>query len=424
MKSTGWKPILSHKEVPEAFAVIEAIAAAITRNQTDFSLAAGSAGLAILYAYLDQARSGCGDEETARQFLKHAMDAASNLPMGPSLYEGLTGITWVIAHLRGSFLEADDDATEEVDTLLRDYLSCRPWPGHYDLIGGLVGFGVYALEQLPGSLAIESLRQVIARLDEIAETTADWLTWLTPPNLLPDEQRKLCPNGYYNLGVAHGVPGVIAFLAHVSSVDPEGMPNGLGAIQTKAAHLLEGAVSWLLMQKNADTERCVFQSWIGPGLGPAPSRVAWCYGDLGITMALLLAARSLGEASWEREALWLARRVAERSHEHWGIKDGGLCHGAAGVGHIFNRLFQASGEPWLKEVAQSWFKRTLEMRRWDDGVAGFSALEADARVAREGFLTGAAGIALALLAAVTPIEPAWDRTLLLSAHSGPRLRSD
>jgi hypothetical protein len=29
-------------------------------------------------------------------------------------------------------------------------------------------------------------------------------------------------------------------------------------------------------------------------------------------------------------------------------------------------------------------------------------------------LTGAAGIALALLAAATPIEPAWDRMLLVS----------
>ena len=31
-----------------------------------------------------------------------------------------------------------------------------------------------------------------------------------------------------------------------------------------------------------------------------------------------------------------------------------------------------------------------------------------------GLLTGAAGIALALLAAATPVEPAWDRMLLTS----------
>jgi hypothetical protein len=34
-------------------------------------------------------------------------------------------------------------------------------------------------------------------------------------------------------------------------------------------------------------------------------------------------------------------------------------------------------------------------------------------------LTGAAGIALALLAAVTPVEPAWDKVLLVSVPPSP-----
>jgi hypothetical protein len=41
-------------------------------------------------------------------------------------------------------------------------------------------------------------------------------------------------------------------------------------------------------------------------------------------------------------------------------------------------------------------------------------------VADPGILTGAAGVALALLAAATPIEPSWDRMLLVSIP--PRLR--
>jgi len=39
-------------------------------------------------------------------------------------------------------------------------------------------------------------------------------------------------------------------------------------------------------------------------------------------------------------------------------------------------------------------------------------------IAMPGILEGAAGIALALLAATTPIEPEWDRMLLLSGRSG------
>ena len=57
------------------------------------------------------------------------------------------------------------------------------------------------------------------------------------------------------------------------------------------------------------------------------------------------------------------------------------------------------------------------MRQPGRGIAGFAAYmpeqEGQERwVADPGLLTGAAGIALALLAATTDIEPAWDQMLL------------
>jgi lantibiotic biosynthesis protein len=36
------------------------------------------------------------------------------------------------------------------------------------------------------------------------------------------------------------------------------------------------------------------------------------------------------------------------------------------------------------------------------------------RVAEPGLLTGTAGVGLALLAAISPVEPRWDRAMLLS----------
>jgi hypothetical protein len=63
------------------------------------------------------------------------------------------------------------------------------------------------------------------------------------------------------------------------------------------------------------------------------------------------------------------------------------------------------------------------MRQCDVGVAGFPAWESStdgegAWRAEPGILTGAAGVGLALLAAATPIAPAWDRMLLLSGTAG------
>jgi lantibiotic biosynthesis protein len=356
------------------------------------------------------------------------MEAISATPMGSSLYGGFTGIAWSIAHLGGWFLDADDDATEAVDQVLRDYVGRKSWRGDYDLIGGLVGFGVYALERLPNPLAIECLEHVVDRLNEIAERTPEGIAWFTRPELLPDWQRELCPLGYYNLGVAHGVPGVIAFLGQVCAFDSKGLAETSIRVQKKALLLLDGAVSWLLTQKCADTTVSIFPSWTGPGITPEPSLVAWCYGDLGIAAALMVAARCVNQVNWEREVLALARHVAKRPVEQSGIRDCGLCHGAAGAGHLFNRLFQATGEVSLRKAAQYWFQRTLEMRRPGQGIAGFRAFRPtpDGRghwAAELGILEGAAGVALALLAAATDVEPAWDRMMLVSGPSRPRQRS-
>ncbi len=135
---------------------------------------------------------------------------------------------------------------------------------------------------------------------------------------------------------------------------------------------------------------------------------------------MLLAARSFGREDWEREALAAARQAAGRREGELGVEDAGLCHGTAGLAHVFHRLFRDTGDETLREAALFWLRRTLEMRQPGLGPGGFRRAdydEADQRcwTADPGFLTGAAGIGLALLAAISPVEPEWDRVMLLSS---------
>jgi hypothetical protein len=120
----------------------------------------------------------------------------------------------------------------------------------------------------------------------------------------------------------------------------------------------------------------------------------------------------------ERAALEIAREAARRPAEQAGVNDAGICHGAAGLGHVYNRLYQATREPLFKEAATAWFARTLEMRRPGEGVAGYLAWnslpgqEELGWVADGSLLTGAAGIALTLLAACHSSRPSWDGMLM------------
>ena len=118
--------------------------------------------------------------------------------------------------------------------------------------------------------------------------------------------------------------------------------------------------------------------------------------------------------TWTQDALAIACQGASRLDGRYGVVDAGICHGAAGLGHLYNRLFQATGHDVFRATARAWFERTLAMRQPDAGIAGFLTLIGlpDSWGADSSFLTGVNGIALALLAAATPCVPAWDGRIL------------
>ena len=177
---------------------------------------------------------------------------------------------------------------------------------------------------------------------------------------------------------------------------------------------------WLLAQAVTSEAGPTFPIWVAPGFEPEPARCAWCYGDPGIAAALLVAARGTGEPGWEREAVALACRAAERPVAETGVVNAGFCHGTAGLAHLYNRMYQATGETKLAQAGRYWLERTLEFCRLAQANGG-SWVEGTEDPEGEGpwigidLHAGAAGIALVLLAATTPVEPMWDRMFLVSA---------
>lgn len=179
------------------------------------------------------------------------------------------------------------------------------------------------------------------------------------------------------------------------------------------------APRWLLArQLPAGKVSCFGTSFVA-GEDTGASRLAWCYGDPGIAATLLVAARAAGVPAWEDKALEIARAAARRPLEQAFVRDAGLCHGAAGLAHLFNRFWQASSEEVFRDAARFWIERTLELRVPGEGIAGFRAWHAQPGpngqwVADPGLLEGATGVALVLLAAASTVEPEWDRILLVS----------
>jgi len=415
---TRWRPILSGTTAQQALHAVDAIAESIPSiaqppGERDPSLANGQAGLALLYTWL--ARTGRMPQAGvhASQYLEAAIEEVATRPMDASLYGGFPGVAWA-AELVDDLLDPDaEDRNEEIDDALLGLLSrAHLWPAPHDLVVGVTGLGAYALQRYPRPSAIECLHLVVERLYEPAQRDDHGIYWWTPPaGILHPDSRKEYPSGRADLGLAHGAAGAVALLGGIC---------GAGVEPERARPLLGGAVSWLLAHSLATEAGPTFPIWLAPGFQPSPARCAWCYGDPGIAAALLLAARGVGAPAWEQAAVALACRAAQRPPERTGTRDACFCHGTAGLAHIYNRMYQATGEPELGHAAVYWLGRTLDFYRaaranGGSWVRGSRDRAEEGPWTGTGLLEGAAGVALVLLAATTPVEPGWDRMFLVSA---------
>jgi class I lanthipeptide synthase len=469
-------PLLSGALREEALHLAGALArtlpAAAATSHRNPSLASGSAGLAVCVSQLARTRAGQPgtggpgpgqpSAETALTYLEDAVGVLATEPLTSSLYSGFTGIAWAVELVEQLLGPEGEDRNGDIDEALAGLLPRYPRDAPYDLINGLTGLGVYALARWPRPGAAPCLLGVVEQLARRACEDRDGVYWWTPSSWRGLRGERYRPPGV-DLGVAHGIAGVIPFLARV---------HRLGLARPVVRPLLDGAVRWLLAHL-VDTESGpTVPYFVAEGVEPGPARSAWCYGDPGVALALLLAARDVGELDWATAATGLALRAAARPAGQTGVTDAGLCHGSAGLAHLFNRLYQLTAEQALADAARFWVERTLELcapsvpgesapktaphgaaspRTAAPGAAapGRVPLTAPAAspaasasasapaspaasasapaspaaawpaCAGPGLLEGTAGVALALEAAGTATEPAWDQMLLVSSLETP-----
>jgi hypothetical protein len=384
---SDWRPLVDGGLRDRALEAIERLAASVrAKEPRDSMLGSGDAGVALLHAYLAEAFPDEIHGQAAERSVQRAATAIAETELPPSLWGGFTGIAWVIDHLQTRFFPGDDadDANEEIDAALAGALSDGRWEGDYDLVFGVGGIGLYGLERCRRPSGRALLELAIARLSELAIVQPDGIAWRTDTDSLGGDAR-----GGLNCGVAHGVPGLFTLLAGAAAADVQA---------GEAERLLDGAVRWLLASELPPDAGSAFTYYLTDGKPRPPARAAWCYGDPGVALALHAAARAIGRRDWEERALAIARRAAARPPESTGVTDAGLCHGAAGLAHLYSRLHQATGDPPLGDAARFWLDRAIALPSPSE----------------PGLLEGEAGVALALTAAIGEFAPSWDRALGIS----------
>jgi lantibiotic modifying enzyme len=408
--TTAWRPLLDGAAPSDAWRAIEAIAAelaGVLRDSGDLAHGALGADLAVFFYYLHAVTGDHRHRELGSAAIERAAEALADSVLPAALFDGFVRIAWAVEHLRRrGWLDAPDDACEAIDDALLGALE-RGEPQHFDLMSGLCGQAVYAFERAPLGGGARLLERIAARLAAAADAQAAGHAWRSDPRWLSPAQRAVHPDGFLDLGLSHGTPCAMRVLAELAA-------RGLAAPE-----LVASAVAWLLTCEG-DAAPSGLPYFVGGARPSQPARLAWCYGDPGIAIALLGTARAMARTDWAAEARRLAERAAGVPLDRSGVLDAGLCHGAAGLAHAFRRIGHVTGDAVYDDAARRWWSDALAMRRPDAAGAGLLAYDVQQRehVRDHALLTGSAGIGLALLAAVSALEPAWDRLLLCSTAPG------
>jgi lantibiotic biosynthesis protein len=398
--AVSWTPVLRDDLARAARVAIAAIAAEIDRVPPGRKQ---PIDVALFWPYaaaiLDDEASAAASEAACAALIAY-VDAG---PRRFALHDGLAGAGWVLTHITDGSVAGlaalDDLLADRLDRVAHDF----------DVIGGLAGDAIYFLERHAAGAprAAMALARVVDQLRGLATLGPEGTSWFRPASRLTAGIAELSPNGHYDCGVAHGVPGVVGALARVAAT--EGLDD---ATRSAARTLATGGLAWMRARLLPPHPRGRFAHWLQlPGEpSPGPANSAWCYGEPGAAVALWAAARRLGEPvePWRE----LARDSARRSLNDSDVRTPGLCHGAAGLAHLFGRCYQATWEPVFAESANRWIERALAMRVPGSGPGGFtlSGTGAPLEPSQE-LLLGVTGIGLAFCAAIGDAEPAWDRLL-------------
>ena len=396
-KVRRWRSLVTGVERQWVLSVVAETAGGLTSQieaPPSGDLADGDPGIALLFAYLARVPEARYPEahRWAHQFLARALSRPA-ITSFPALFGGWLGAAWAAQHLEAQLCGSKDLCAEVLPVL--EAMIASPEERHFDIVYGMAGAGVFLAERSdPQSIAL--LDRLTRRLRDRAVEEAPGLSWWTAPRDVAPLARARHPDGHFDLGVAHGVSGVCAALALAAA-------RGVGL----AHRACRSGIEWLLAHEDPVAG---FTTCFAPGEARPPSRLAWCYGDPGVAGALATCAAALGADDIRMAAHRIGRRAALRDDTSSGVVDASLCHGSAGLSLIFQRLWNATGDELFADTARRWM--------WD-AVARLSKGKGPEPA---GFLTGRAGVALALLAAASEIEPAWDASLLLSVPT-PRRRA-
>ncbi len=378
----------------------------------DVGVMAGLSGIALFQFYYSKYLDVDEHSDIGIEMISNCIEKINDGYSTPTFCSGIAGLGWTIQHLKTSdFIDIDcDSLLSQFDDYLFDQMLSDFNQGYYDFMHGALGYAFFFLirfkhtEDEDLKKRYQSyLSESINSLGKLCISKDNVLKWKSDLDIVKSEK-------VYDLSLSHGISSIINFLSRLHDID---------IFKKETKELILGGSNYILSFENSNRKNIsLFPNWIEKETPPQyNSRIAWCYGDLGIGLSLLRAGKSLEDIPIRNKALEILGFTTRRnSLNDTFVYDAGVCHGSYGNALIYKRLFQTSDDISFKKSLDFWIEDGIQKAIHEDGYAGYKQWNAFKKnwTPKLSLLEGIAGIGLVIIDYLSNEPNSWDECLMIS----------
>ncbi|MDR6763868.1 hypothetical protein J2Y38_004092 [Flavobacterium sp. 2755] len=339
------------------------------------------------YEYLYSAKEK--SLQTAVYYLEQSMSKLDENYKSPNPQIEIIEIGLYLMFLYKKGILSDDilDYLDDLDDVIEANLLKKIDEGDLGYTAGLLKVGYYFVKR-ENNNRNHLLHKILDRIENLSLFEGDlryWKFYFRNPK-----------NPYVELGLGHGVAGVVSFLLHLFKA----------GIETERCELLlNSSIAFLLSQNNKSGV-----NWFPVNAFENDSYQYHnlSYGDIGIGYTLYKAGQILKNKNYCKEALLILENAAYfRDEDREYIRDANLVYGASGLYIVFNLLYDLTQSDKILCARDYWYNKILEFGNETDSTdsAGYNTyFNGIYDYAQLGFSQGIAGIGMALMAQEIKID--------------------
>lgn len=327
------------------------------QDLTTFGLSRGILGLSFLYHVYGTYYGLSEYHKKAKEEFEKACDLIGK-KASPSFFLDISELGMLANYyFKKGFLDGEpNEFLEDIDTALEEKLDEYLNEGDIGgFVNGAISMGLYFLWRYETNPALckPIMQRLIAELEEQAFKTDNGIYWKT--------KFKGDPRVY--LTMPHGSAAIILLLTRLTEIDETFRP------QTQ--RIVEQAIKFVLSQE-IEGQHFLFSDVLD---STDASRLALCYGDMGVGYMLLRAGTVFANDDWYNKGISiLENSVNRKSQEINRVEDASILFGATGLMWMFHKIYRITQLPIFKNATDYWLARSVEYgEKQESPYAGFKA---------------------------------------------------